>query len=259
MTNPMSNNSYWQIYSRMLAMSNYPPPPQPHQHHYNTSLYPASAGAQQLLDPLQQEQLQYANLSTPPYPKVKSGTPEQNAAQLRNLTADLEKHAHLEKQQRQQIQQAAQQLHRQHSTPHVHVPTRLAPAHAAQHHGASEQAKSNRPRKACDSCSIKKVKCDKSGPTCHACAALDKRCTFDRLIRRRRAPANSYAQAIARRRHGEAAGSPHMSSTTVSPTHHAQGPAALSSYTSGQQLLRSGASTHEPFAAAGRVATPGRA
>ncbi|KAI7002974.1 hypothetical protein KC366_g19177, partial [Hortaea werneckii] len=109
---------YWQIHNWMLAMSNYPPPPQPDQHHYN-ALYPASAGAQQLLDPVQQEQLQYANLSTPPYPKVESGTPEQNAAQLRNFTADLEQHAHLEEQQRQQIQQAAQHLHHQQSTPHT--------------------------------------------------------------------------------------------------------------------------------------------
>ncbi|KAI6795328.1 hypothetical protein KC361_g5045 [Hortaea werneckii] len=233
-TNPMSNNSYWQIHNWMLAMSNYPPPPQPDQHHYN-ALYPASAGAQQLLDPVQQEQLQYANLSTPPYPKVESGTPEQNAAQLRNFTADLEQHAHLEEQQRQQIQQAAQHLHHQQSTPHVHASAGLAPAHAAQHHGAPEHAKSNRLRKACDSCSIRKVKCDESGPPCRACAALDIPCTFDRPSRRR-GPPNRHAEAIKRRRLEEVAGSPHMSSTPSSPTHAAQALAALSSHTSGQQL-----------------------
>ena len=73
----------------MTNDSQHPPPPQPDQHYY-IPLYLRSAGAQQLLDPVQQEQLQYANLSKKPiYPKFDSGTPEHNAAQLRNWTEDV--------------------------------------------------------------------------------------------------------------------------------------------------------------------------
>lgn len=146
MANLMSNNSQ------------HPPPPQPDQHYYN-ALHLRSAGAQQLLDPVQQERLQYANLSDkPPYPKFQSGTPEQNVAQLRNWTEDVARHAHLEEQQRRQIQQATQHLHNEQSTRHVRTLPTLAPAHAAQRHSAPGLAISNRPRKACDSCSCKKVK-----------------------------------------------------------------------------------------------------
>lgn len=155
-TNPMSNHSYWQVQNWMLAMSNYPPPPQPDQHHYN-ALYPSSAGAQQLLGHAQQEQLQYTSLNTPTYPKVESGTPERSsAAQLQNLTAELNQHAALEEQQRHQIQQAAHQIQHQ-AASQVQSPTGLASIQQQQH-AASEQAKSNRLRKACDSCSIRKVK-----------------------------------------------------------------------------------------------------
>ncbi|KAI9049425.1 hypothetical protein LZ554_006459 [Drepanopeziza brunnea f. sp. 'monogermtubi'] len=55
--------------------------------------------------------------------------------------------------------------------------------------------KGNRLRKACDSCSIRKVKCDESGIPCRACAALDIPCTFKRPSRRR-GPPNRHAEAI---------------------------------------------------------------
>ncbi|KAI9735904.1 MAG: hypothetical protein M1834_001370 [Cirrosporium novae-zelandiae] len=54
-------------------------------------------------------------------------------------------------------------------------------------------------RKACDSCSIRKVKCDESGPPCKACAALDIPCTFERPSRRR-GPPNRHAEAIRRQK-----------------------------------------------------------
>ncbi|KAF4629089.1 hypothetical protein G7Y89_g9063 [Cudoniella acicularis] len=59
--------------------------------------------------------------------------------------------------------------------------------------------KGNRLRKACDSCSIRKVKCDESGPPCRACHALEIPCTFDRPSRRR-GPPNRHAEAIKKRR-----------------------------------------------------------
>ncbi|KIW11621.1 hypothetical protein PV08_10923 [Exophiala spinifera] len=64
-------------------------------------------------------------------------------------------------------------------------------------------AKSSEPkvrlRKACDSCSVRKVKCDESGPPCKSCAALDIPCTFDRPSRRR-GPPNRHAEAIKRQK-----------------------------------------------------------
>lgn len=54
-------------------------------------------------------------------------------------------------------------------------------------------------RKACDSCSVRKVKCDESGPPCKSCAALDIPCTFNRPSRRR-GPPNRHAEAIKRQR-----------------------------------------------------------
>lgn len=54
-------------------------------------------------------------------------------------------------------------------------------------------------RKACDSCSVRKVKCDESGPPCKSCASLDIPCTFNRPSRRR-GPPNRHAEQIKRQR-----------------------------------------------------------
>ncbi|KAF2772535.1 hypothetical protein EJ03DRAFT_341556 [Teratosphaeria nubilosa] len=217
-------------------MSNYPPPPQPESHHYN-AIYPTSAGAQQF-DAVHPEPLQYASLNHPTYPKVESGSPDHTAAtQIQSLAHDLNQHAALEEQQRHQIHQAAHHIHHQHpGVTSVHQAPSIATSHP--HQGPpQEHQKSNRLRKACDSCSIRKVKCDESGPPCRACAALDIPCTFDRPSRRR-GPPNRHAEAIKRRRLEEAAGSPGLSgiSSPSSPTGAAQALAALSSHTSGQPL-----------------------
>ncbi|KAJ5130777.1 uncharacterized protein N7515_006816 [Penicillium bovifimosum] len=50
-------------------------------------------------------------------------------------------------------------------------------------------------RKACDACSIRKVKCDAGGPPCRSCASLDIPCTYERPSRRR-GPPNRHAEAI---------------------------------------------------------------
>ncbi|RKF53165.1 hypothetical protein OnM2_108007 [Erysiphe neolycopersici] len=62
-----------------------------------------------------------------------------------------------------------------------------------------EKKKANRLRKACDSCSVRKVKCDESGPPCRACIALQIPCTYNRPSRRR-GPPNRHIEAIKRRR-----------------------------------------------------------
>ncbi|RKF76839.1 hypothetical protein GcM1_224059 [Golovinomyces cichoracearum] len=74
--------------------------------------------------------------------------------------------------------------------------------------------KGNRLRKACDSCSIRKVKCDESGPPCRACAALDIPCTFHRPSRRR-GPPNRHSEAIKR---GQQLESLSVTSTCLSST-----------------------------------------
>ncbi|KAJ5948589.1 transcriptional regulator family: Fungal Specific TF [Penicillium verhagenii] len=50
-------------------------------------------------------------------------------------------------------------------------------------------------RKACDACSIRKVKCDASGPPCRSCASLEIPCTYERPSRRR-GPPNRHAEAF---------------------------------------------------------------
>ncbi|KAH8812517.1 hypothetical protein F5884DRAFT_785662 [Xylogone sp. PMI_703] len=93
-----------------------------------------------------------------------------------------------------------------------------------------EGQKGNRLRKACDSCSIRKVKCDESGPPCRACAVLDIPCTFDRPSRRR-GPPNRHAEAIKKRRLEETSGDSFSSPT--SPNNVA---ATLASFSSHQVL-----------------------
>ena len=50
-------------------------------------------------------------------------------------------------------------------------------------------------RKACDSCSLRKVKCDESGPPCKACQGLEVPCTYDRPSKRR-GPTNQVAKKL---------------------------------------------------------------
>ena len=146
----MADSSHVRVQNWMLAqMAQYPPPPAPDQQHYN-ALYPTSAGAQQLLDPA--EELQYSNLNQHIYPKVESTTSDQasSAQQIQNLTHRLQQHAGLEEQQRQQVNQAA---------PHIQQHSGHGPSQPTTHQGTPEQnSKANRLRKACDSCSIRKVK-----------------------------------------------------------------------------------------------------
>ncbi|KFY09680.1 hypothetical protein V492_05386, partial [Pseudogymnoascus sp. VKM F-4246] len=89
--------------------------------------------------------------------------------------------------------------------------------------------KGNRLRKACDSCSIRKVKCDEEGPPCRACAALEIPCTFERPSRRR-GPPNRHAESIKRRRLEE--GSPSGQFATSSPTSPSNVAATLASFSS---------------------------
>lgn len=89
-------------------------------------------------------------------------------------------------------------------------------------------------RKACDSCSVRKVKCDESGPPCKACVALDLPCTFNRQSKRR-GPPNRHAETVKKGRFDSppASGIPAMSQPS-SPTHAAQ---ALASFAQQQVLL----------------------
>lgn len=155
----MSHDSYWQIHNWMLAMSNYPPPPQPDSHHYN-ALYPASAGSQQF-EAVHAEPLSYTPLNHAGYTKVESGAADQTGASqmhsLAHVAHELNQHAPLEEQQRHQMQHAAQLQHPPASHPQQSPSISSSQPPQPQQHSA-EHSKSNRLRKACDSCSIRKVK-----------------------------------------------------------------------------------------------------
>ena len=147
-------DSQVRVQSWMLAqMAQYPPPPQADHTHYN-ALYPASAGAQQLLDP--HDQLRYTDLNQPIYPKVESATSDHASSntQIHHLAHELQQHVALDG---QQLHQGHQHIAHQHS--HGQPSGSSHPSQPTTGHGTPDQnQKANRLRKACDSCSIRKVK-----------------------------------------------------------------------------------------------------
>ena len=136
----------------MVAQMAQYPPAQDH-HHYN-ALYPVSAGAQQLIDP--HEQLQYSDLNQSIYPKVESAVSDHAASnhQIQHLAHELQQHTAIDGQQVHHANQHVTQLPH-----HIHPsgPSQLHQPMTAQDTPDSSQ-KANRLRKACDSCSIRKVK-----------------------------------------------------------------------------------------------------
>ncbi|KAL4919360.1 hypothetical protein BDW62DRAFT_44450 [Aspergillus aurantiobrunneus] len=68
-------------------------------------------------------------------------------------------------------------------------------------------------QKACDACSIRKVKCDTGGPPCRSCASLNIPCTYERPTRRR-GPPNRHAEAFKKQKLGE---TPYGASNSPSP------------------------------------------
>ncbi|OAL52130.1 hypothetical protein IQ07DRAFT_586463 [Pyrenochaeta sp. DS3sAY3a] len=139
--------------------SQYPPPPDGQDPHY-TPIYPSAS----VLD---------GQASRVPYPHAHAHPHAQEPAypKLENIN---------------EVLQAQQALHANAS--HVLPPL-----------SQPQQPKPNRLRKACDSCSIRKVKCDESGPPCRACVALEIPCTFERPSKRR-GPPNRHAEALKKRR-----------------------------------------------------------
>nr|OQO24590.1 hypothetical protein B0A51_09001 [Rachicladosporium sp. CCFEE 5018] len=230
----MSNyHSQLQLEYWMLAqMAHYPPPPQPDQQHYSPA-YPTTTGAQQAVDSAAQSQTHYSDLSQSAYPKVetKSTTAADASPRLHSLAQEAQQQHSLNEQHH--ASQLSEQDHS--STGHAFQHQSQQPSGGDQ--AAQEQAqKANRLRKACDSCSIRKVKCDEAGPPCRACAALDIPCTFERPTRRR-GPPNRHAEAIKRQRMEDGrAASTSGASAPPSPTHAAQALAALSANISSQPL-----------------------
>ncbi len=96
--------------------------------------------------------------------------------------------------------------------------------------GESSSEIKARLRKACDSCSIRKVKCDETGPPCKACIGLQIPCTFNRQSKRR-GPPNRHAESLKKGRFDLEGGS--GQSQPASPTHAAQTLAAFAQ----QQVL----------------------
>lgn len=147
------------VQSWMLAqMAQYPPPPQAEQHQHYNALYPASTGAQHLVD--SQEPLQFSHLNQPVYAKVEAASPDQAASNhnVNHLAQGLHQQAVYEdQQQRHHVQHAAQQ-HMQQSLQAQPAAVPRPSQAPTQQSGAEQSQKSNRLRKACDSCSIRKVK-----------------------------------------------------------------------------------------------------
>ena len=187
-----------------MSQSSYPAPPDQDAPHPYTPLYPQHPNAQ-LLDGQPPRTVAYPPPPEPGYPK------------LENINEVLQ----------------AQALHANHALtdqrppPPGQVPIPAVQQHQHQQHQQQQNNKPNRLRKACDSCSIRKVKCDESGPPCRACLALEIPCTFDRPSRRR-GPPNRHAEAIKKRRLDET-GSPSSQASPQSPTSAAHALAQLQS------------------------------
>ena len=96
-------------------------------------------------------------------------------------------------------------------------------------HGHSGETKA-RLRKACDSCSVRKVKCDEQQP-CKACEGLQIPCTFERPSKRR-GPPNKHAESL-KRKYDSPDGPAMPQPQPSSPTHAAH----TLAYFSQQQVL----------------------
>ena len=110
------------------------------------------------------------------------------------------------------------------------APPAQAPPPSNNHTGKNHGETKARLRKACDSCSVRKVKCDEQQP-CKACEGLQIPCTFDRPSKRR-GPPNKHAESLKRKYDspdGPGMNQPHLSS----PTHAAH----TLAYFSQQQVL----------------------
>ena len=99
----------------------------------------------------------------------------------------------------------------------------------SKNHGHSGETKA-RLRKACDSCSVRKVKCDEQQP-CKACEALQIPCTFERPSKRR-GPPNKHAESL-KRKYDSPDGPAMPQPQPSSPTHAAH----TLAYFSQQQVL----------------------
>ncbi len=139
----------WMLAQQMA--SSYPAPHNNGEHQHYNAFHPAPA-AQQLLDG---QEVQFSAINQPLYAKVESAPSEQASTnhQINSLAHDLQHHTSFGD-QRRHLAQAAQ--HVQHHSPHL-SPGPGHPVHA-QHAGQDQNQKPNRLRKACDSCSIRKVK-----------------------------------------------------------------------------------------------------
>lgn len=135
----------------MAQMAQYPPPQQHGQHHYN-AMYQADGAAQPILD--SHSQLQYSDLGQVIYPKVSdasiNGQPA-SAHQVHDLTHQLHHHGYEEQQLNQPMQPVPQTIHSQ-------QPLTVQTSQSLAQEIPDQPQKVNRLRKACDSCSIRKVR-----------------------------------------------------------------------------------------------------
>ncbi|KAK8154703.1 hypothetical protein IWX90DRAFT_418596 [Phyllosticta citrichinensis] len=203
-------------------MSQYPPPPSADSQHY-APIYPAAATAQ-LLEAAQEQASQEGFLG---FPRAAPGERHSLHSKIEPSFTDPTQSpntpgGHDGAYSGNGLHMGPEQHHTMQMQPQPQGMSNVGP-------DGQPQPKANRLRKACDSCSIRKVKCDETGPPCRACASLDIPCTFERPSRRR-GPPNRHAEAIKRRR--LEGGSPNNQApmSPSSPTNAAQALAQLSSH-----------------------------
>ncbi|QIW99764.1 hypothetical protein AMS68_005282 [Peltaster fructicola] len=212
---------YWQ---RCLTLH----PPLPGQHY--SPAYSDVPGVQSINDASQQSsQAHFGNATLPALMKTEVPAADRHDSGVLHYSLTQELQRSVDGNDRTPLQQPRSQPQQQVGNYISQTPPQSntdSPSESA------AKATAARLRKACDSCSVRKVKCDESGPPCRACAALDIPCTFARPTKRR-GPPNRHAAALKRQKLEEGYSGP---PSPASPTNAAQALAALSSHTSAAQL-----------------------
>ncbi|ODA81293.1 hypothetical protein RJ55_04258 [Drechmeria coniospora] len=190
-------------------------------HANRQALQDAAAAAAEHVSPLTQQSL------PPPPPPPPPQQQQQQQQQHEHQHQQQQQHEHQQQQQQHEHQQQQQQ-HDALPPPHQHpsLPPHqqhqqqlLAAAPGAVMRDPTINPKLTRLRRACDMCSMRKVKCDDSTIPCKPCRELGVDCTSDRETKRR-GPPNKHAEAAkaAKRARAASAVSPAAPLTAAVPS-----------------------------------------
>ncbi|KOS23364.1 hypothetical protein ESCO_006574 [Escovopsis weberi] len=120
---------------------------------------------------------------------------QQQQQQQQQQEQQQEQQEQQDQQEQQEQQEQQQQPHQQHQLEHPSPPPpHLAPGPGSVMRDPTINPKLTRLRRACDMCSMRKVKCDDSNVPCKPCRELGVDCTYNRETKRR-GPPNKHAEA----------------------------------------------------------------